>query len=72
MRYRTIAGEMTDLLIRYNAIESLIEQALAAIAAGDRERAILLSHAVVQQTSALDRRLAVIEALRERSNGHPH
>lgn len=47
----------TDLLTRYDDLDALIEQALDAIARGDRARAILLSSAVVQTTSALDRRL---------------
>ena len=47
----------TDLLTRYDDLDALIEQALDAIASGDRARAILLSSAVVQTTSALDRRL---------------
>ena len=45
------------LLPRYDELEALIERALDAIARGDREGAILLSSAVVQKTSALDRRL---------------
>lgn len=54
-----------QLLARYDTLDALIDQALDAIAAGDRERAILLGSAVVQQCSALDRRLAKLGALPE-------
>ena len=53
------------LLTRYAELEVLIHRALDAIARGDRPCAILLSSAVVQKTSALDRRLRLAGLLPE-------
>jgi hypothetical protein len=54
-----------DLLAHYDELDRLIERACAAIQAGDRAGAILLSSAVVQKTGALDRRLRALGLLPE-------
>jgi len=58
-------ASVDELRARYAELERLLERAIAACKNGDRPGAILLSSAVVQKTSALDRRLRALGLLSE-------
>ena len=52
---------LDQVLARYATINALIEDALARIAAGDRDQALLLSAGVVAKLRVLDGKLGLVD-----------